>query len=1169
AAPPGRAAPQAVAPETELRLVSVLFVDLVGFTTLSESRDAEDVRDLLGRYFTTARTIVERYGGVVEKFIGDAVMAVWGAPLALEDDAERAVRAGLEIVEAVAVLGQELGAEQLRARAGVVTGQAAAVENPGEGIVVGDRVNTASRVQSVATPDSLLVDEITRQVASGAILFEDAGEHQVKGKAEPLRLWRALRVVAGAGGRGRDAGLEAPFSGRSADLRLLKDLFHGALDRRAARLVAISGEAGVGKSRLVRELTNYTDGLADVFLWHTGRCLTHGEGVSYWALSEMVRQRLGIPEDAADEVVTAKLAAGLAEWVEDAADRDFMTPRLGALLGATESALGQAELFAGWRMFFERLAAHEPVVMVFEDMQRADRGLLDFIEQLVDWSAHLPIFVIVLARPELATAHEGWPVGRRGATTVQLDALDSADMRTLVLGLVDDLPEDAVEQIVERAQGVPLYAIETLRSLVDRNALVERNGRLTLTGELGELEVPPTLNALLAARLDALAADERAVVRALSVFGGSFPRPAVAALSEFADPALDAALGGLVRKQVLVVRADPLSPNRGQYSFAQGLLRTVAYESLSRRERTARHLAAAAHLRRAFANDGEEVAEVIASHQLAAYEAAAEGADADALRIETVEALSRAGQHARAVGALDVAQRLYKQAAELSDDELERATLSEAAAEIALTSGQSAEAVAILERVAADHAAAGRERQALRLARSIALGLWHLGRGEEAISRLGAAVAALDTDPLVDRDGAELNSVLGRLYAMQGDHELARRPLEVALTAAQALDDHGLLSDALSSRAVMLLYSGRPQEAAFTFAAVIDIAQRNDVSAAVLGRAQVNLGNTAMLWDLPSARGHMEAALAGSRRTGERIRESISAGNMMYVDLLAGRWDDVDRVAHEMLDGNEQRPGNEFIRLHWAELALARGQADSARAQVEGLHRWRDSQDPENAAMHTAILAGLELAEQRPDDALNLVMPILAPTIERLSAAHDTIRIGWPLALEAALAARRLDEARAVLGLLSNQPRGLVPPYLHAQLARGQALIAIAAGEDQSQVEPALRGAISRFTALGYPYWLAIAQAELGSWLASRGPEPGPEPGPERGPEPGPEPGPERRAEHGHVDEAQSLLEAAHAELTRLGAQPRLDAYFGARASQAEGSSTSSSVGSAAGVENR
>ncbi len=658
-------------------------------------------------------------------------------------------------------------------------------------------------------------------------------------------------------------------------------------------------------------------------------------------------------------------------------------------------------------------------------------------------------------------------------------------MQELVLGLVDGLPDDAVEQIVERAQGIPLYAIETVRSLVDRGAVIQRDGgRLTLDGELGELEVPATLNALLAARLDALDAAERTVVKAMSVFGGAFPRHAAAALTELSDGELDTALGGLLRKQVLVVRADPLSPDRGQYAYAQGLLRNVAYELLSRRERKARHLAAAAHLRRSFANDGEEVAEVIASHHMSAYAAAGEDEDADVLRVATVDALRRAGQHAGAVGALDVAQRLYTQAGELSSDEREQTELRAAAGEIALNSGRTEEALAILEEVAAAHASAGRERESLRLARSIGLALWRLGRGDAAIKRLSAAVDALGAD-VFDRDAAEFNSVLGRLYALQGDHERARVPLDVALTAAQALDDPGLLSDALSSQAVALLYSGRPQEAAFNFVAAIEIAERHEISG-VLGRAQINAGNTCMLWDLPGARGYLEAALAGSRRRGERVSESISAANMMYVDLLAGRWDAVEQLGDELLAGNEHRPGKEFVHLHLADLMLARGKLDSVRAHVDELDAWKNSDDPENGSSYSTILIGLRLAEQRSEEALDLGMQMLAPTIKRLSAAHDTVRLAWPFTLGAALAAGRLDDAQAVLALLSERPRGLVPPYLHAQLRRGRALISIATG-DEDEVEPALRDALARFTTLGYPYWLAVTQTDLAAWLIDQG----------------------------------------------------------------------------------
>ena len=269
-------------PVAERRLVSVLFVDLVGFTTLSENRDSEDVRELLSRYFDTARRLIELYGGTVEKFIGDAVMAVWGTPAATEDDAERAVRAALDLLAAVSALGQEVGEEDLRARAGVLTGEAAVTLGAeGQGMVAGDLVNTASRIQSSAEPGQVLVGDATRRATEQAIVYAEAGAHELKGKLEPVELWRAVRIISGRQGAQRSVGLEAPFVGRDRELRLVKELFHASAEERKAHLVSVTGIAGIGKSRLVWEFYKYFDGLADTVYWHRGRCLAYGDGVTY------------------------------------------------------------------------------------------------------------------------------------------------------------------------------------------------------------------------------------------------------------------------------------------------------------------------------------------------------------------------------------------------------------------------------------------------------------------------------------------------------------------------------------------------------------------------------------------------------------------------------------------------------------------------------------------------------------------------------------------------------------------------------------------------------------------------------------------------------------------------------------------------------------------------
>jgi class 3 adenylate cyclase len=387
------AIPMAVA---ERRLVSVLFADLVGFTTLSADRDPEETRELLSSYFDLSRDVIGRYGGTVEKFIGDAVMAVWGAPVAREDDAERAVRAALDLVAGVPTLRAGL-----TARAGVLTGEAAVTLGAtNQGMVAGDLVNTAARLQAAAPASAVLVGEATHRAASKAIAFEEAGEHLLKGKASPVPAWRALRVVAEVGGRNRSDAVEAPFVGRDEEFRLLKDLFHATGRERRTRLVSVIGPAGIGKTRLAWEFLKYVDGLVDTVWWHDGRSPAYGEGITFWALGEIVRGRCGLLETDDEATTRAKIAETVARWVPDPEERIWIESALLALLGV-EARVGSEQLFGAWRTFFERIAATGPLVMVFEDLHFADGGLLDFIDHLLEWSKGVPIYIVTLARPEL------------------------------------------------------------------------------------------------------------------------------------------------------------------------------------------------------------------------------------------------------------------------------------------------------------------------------------------------------------------------------------------------------------------------------------------------------------------------------------------------------------------------------------------------------------------------------------------------------------------------------------------------------------------------------------------------------------------------------------------------------------------------------------------------
>ncbi len=660
---------------TERRLVSVLFVDLVGFTTFSEGRDAEDVRAMLSRYFDIATEAVVRHGGAVEKFIGDAVMAVWGTPVAHEDDAERAVRSALEIVDRVEVLGAEIGVG-LKARGGVLTGEAVALlDATDQGFVTGDLVNTASRLQSAAEPGQVLVGERTYRSTSDAIAYDAVDPLTLKGKADVVAAWRAMRVLGERRGTGRGDAPEPPFVGRDEQIRLVKELLHATGREGRPRLVHVSGVAGIGKSRLVWELLKYVDGLSDDVFWHQGRCPSYGDGVSFWALAEMVRSRARILETDDENVAREKLRSCLGGLADDDEERQWLEPRLAHLLGLDPAPPGgRDDLFGAWRRFFECVAQRGTVVLVVEELHWADPGLMDFLESLLEWSRTAPILVLTLARPELSDKRPSWGVGVRNASAVHLDALTDDEMIRMLTGLVEGLPSSAVDELVRRAEGVPLYGVETVRMLVDRGVLEQEGDHYQVVGDAGDalrdLDVPETLHALVAARLDALPEAERWLVQDASVTGFSFTLQTVSAVAGREPEDVEPSLRSLVRKEVLDQDIDPRSPERGQYRFVQSVIREVAYSTLSKSARRTKHLACA---RRFASFDEDELAGVVASHYLDAYRADPSAADAEEVAALAREWVSRAAERALTLGSPQQALGFSTQALELTDDPRERA----------------------------------------------------------------------------------------------------------------------------------------------------------------------------------------------------------------------------------------------------------------------------------------------------------------------------------------------------------------------------------------------------------------------------------------------------------------------------------------------------------------
>jgi class 3 adenylate cyclase/tetratricopeptide (TPR) repeat protein len=1075
-----QAALRAGAVVVERRLVSILFADLAGFTPLAEARDAEDVRDLLSHYFDIAAGVVDRYGGQVEKFIGDAVMAVWGTPVAREDDAERAVRAALELVDAVKKFGFDSRMPELAVRAAVLTGETAVnLGATGQGMVAGDLVNAASRAQAAAEPNTVLVGEATRRATEAAIAYSDAGMHDVKGKAEPIALSRAIRVTAGRGGGGRAEALEPPFVGRERELRLLKELFHASGEERRANLASIVGVAGIGKSRLAWELYKYLDGIAQDVRWHAGRCLAYGDGVTYWALAEMVRTRAGIAEGEEQESARAKLDAALESATVDPEERDWLRPRLGQLLSLdVHEGLERDDLFAGWRLFFERIAERAPVVLVFEDVQWADAPLLEFVEHLLDRSRSHPIFVLALARPELAERHPSWAAGLRNVTHMALEPLTDDAMQALLDGFAPGLPDALSRQVRERAEGVPLYAVETVRMLIDRGLLERSGDSYRPTGTIAALEVPETLHALVASRLDGLPADERSLVQDASVLGKTFTRAALGAVSSAPADELAPLLTALVRKEILTLQVDARSPERGQYAFVQDLLRQVAYDMLPRRERKSRHLEAAAYIEREWLDaDQDEVVEIVASHYLAALELDPAADDAGRLRELAEAALVRAGERAVALGAPDKALRYFEQGLAFADGALRRAGLHERAGEVARIAGRGPEARTHFERAIAEFEALDLAHPAARVAAKLGILTWQVeGDIERAVADMERAFSVL-TEHERDADLATLAASLARALYFRGRAEDAMGVNELALEIAEALDLPEVLSHGLNTKSVILRYAHeRPQEASVLLRHALELALANDRSEAAL-RAYNNLIAAVFQDGRPrEALAQLERYEEFARRVGDRA--TVERARVWQVGVLGrlGEWEQALALADAIR--GEEGPDPQWAYVYALGIFVYRGELDEAQ-------RWLRFQSAQTDLNELQEVEGLRLNEA-------LVLLAEGDAAGALRAAEvaletsDDKEFALDLALDAAFAIG--DEAKIdeLLGMVEEMSPGQLRPMIRALGARFAARRAARYGS-ASSAEQGFAAAEGLYREFESPFELGVLLLEHAEWLAGEG----------------------------------------------------------------------------------
>ena len=1046
--------PPTTARVDERRLVTVLFADLVGFTPFAEGRDAEEVRDTLSRYFDIASDMITRYGGQVQKFIGDAVVALWGAPVAKEDDAERAVRAGLDLVDAVQLLGPGI-----RARAGVLTGEAAVsygVQN--EGLVAGDMVNTAARLQSVASSGTVLVGEATHRAAASAIEFEDAGEQLLKGKSTPVRAWRALRVVAQRGGQGRSDMPEPPFTGREEEFRLLKDLVSATGRERKARLVSVTGPAGIGKSRLAWELEKYIDGVIETVYWHRGRSPAYGEGITFWALGEMVRRRAGLAETDDPATTRQRIAATVDEYVPDPEDRRWVEPSLLTLLGLEPAPAGGRDLlFAAWRIFIERVAAKGTTILLFEDLQWADGGLLDFITHLLEWSRGVPILVITLARPELFDRRPSWGAGMRNFTALALEALSEAAMRELVAGFVPGLPSPMIDTILARADGVPLYAVETVRSLVTEGKLERVDGTYRPVGQISQLAVPDSLRSLIASRLDTLDPSDRTLIQDASVIGQAFTIAGLAGLTG-GDPAvLEPRLRGLVRGELLELEADPRSPERGQYRFVQSLIREVAHSTLARKQRRARHLAAARYFE---ALGDDELAAVVASHYLAAHEASSPGADADDAAQKARGALSNAARRAATLGAHEQAVAYLKQALEVTSAPGEQAELLMRAGASANAGLSYSLAEDLARRAVAAYEAVGDQAGVANANALLGQVLVDAGQTHPAIKTLEAALARLPESG-VEQAKAVLLSNLSRALFRNEQAAPSLAAADQALTLAERFRLSEVITEAFINKAAALLYLGRSRESGALEEAAIDMAERHGfISAEIRARHNraVSLMGDEPLRALEMIRGTLEL----SRRVGNRNMAAWSAASLGLFSISPGvDWDTALQVLEESLVTAE--PGLELVRLVAAELLIRAARGESVAEQ------WRRVEAEALRLSNTTVTAiadhaRSQIAFARGDfsTAYEAAMraAVAIPSIPALLA--DAILPG--------LLQRDVAAIRVAVGRLEEHPDASATTNAHRIAARA----GLAALEGKGDAATAgYREALQRYRALGLDFMVA------------------------------------------------------------------------------------------------
>jgi class 3 adenylate cyclase/tetratricopeptide (TPR) repeat protein len=956
----------AEASREERKVVTVLFADLVGFTSRAEQLDPEDVRAVLEPYHSRLRTELERRGGTVEKFIGDAVMALFGAPTTHEDDPERAVRAALAIRDWI----RDEGA--LQVRVAVTTGEAlvalGARPTEGEGMASGDVVNTAARLQSAAPVNGILVDETTYHATSQKIDYTESEPITAKGKQEPVPAWE---VVEAHSSYGVDIvqSQRAPLVGRQRELGALVDALGRVRADRSLQLLTIIGVPGIGKSRLVYELSQVIENEAELTSWRQGRSLPYGEGVSFWALGEMVKAQTGILETDSAEEAAAKLSQSVRLLV-DGSEAEWVERHVGTLVGLeSEQELRgdhRTEAFAAWRRFFEGLAEERPLVLVFEDLHWADEGLLDFVDHLVDWAGGVPILVVCTARPELLSRRPGWGGGKPNALTLSLSPLDNDETARLVAALLERsvLPAETQSALLQRAGGNPLYAEEFVRMITDRD----------LVAGDGELPMPESVQGIVAARLDALPGDEKTLLQNASVLGKVFWLGAAAELGGVDRDAAEEALNRLERKEFVRRERRPSVGGESEYAFRHSLVRDVAYSQIPRARRSEKHRLAGQWIERL--GRPEDHAEMLAHHFSSALELArAAGTNTSELEGPARHALREAGDRAYALGAYPTARNFYEQALEAwPDGEPKSPGLLIRFARV-LNTVAVGDASGVLDEAIKTALADENRGEAAEAEALMCEMYWLLGQRDQAFEHLHSAEALVENEP-GSYAKAYVMANVSRFWFLAGQNE---RAIEIGRRALAMAEELGL--EEIQAHALVNIGTARmgrgDRGGIEDLERSIEIA--DSINSVESTRAFGNLASAlADFGELRQAAEMGKEALLRAERFGLQDWILWLRGDSAVAPYYAGRWDEslseLDALIEEF--ALHRFWMETWCRMQRGRILLARGELAAAREDVErALELAREAKDPQVLWPALTLAA---VAAQEPDRARALVDEFLS-----------------------------------------------------------------------------------------------------------------------------------------------------------------------------------------------